>query len=271
MSELKKPGQNENEIKNYKVYVHINKLNNKKYVGITKQEHKRRWKGGWGYYPSERGRITYFWYAIQKYGWDGFEHSILEQYLTFTDAKERERYYISLYQSNKSEYGYNLTLGGDGFLGMPRSKSTREELSKSLKGKYVKEKSYWYGKHLTQETIEKQKETKRNNPYRHTAEWKIKHSEQLKGENNVSSRPVRCKNTGEIFVNAREAAEFYHTDNSRIHKCCKGLAESSGKQPITKEKLLWEYVDDDCSHLRSLTLKTGYDKANPRTEIEVIY
>ena len=29
-------------------------------------------------------------------------------------------------------------------------------------------------------------------------------------------------------------------------------------------------IDDDGSHLRSLTLKTGYDKNNPRTEIEVI-
>ena len=29
-------------------------------------------------------------------------------------------------------------------------------------------------------------------------------------------------------------------------------------------------VDDDEAHLHSLTLKTGYDKLNPRTEIEVI-
>lgn len=29
-------------------------------------------------------------------------------------------------------------------------------------------------------------------------------------------------------------------------------------------------VDDDEKHLHSLTLKTGYDKDNPRTEIEVI-
>lgn len=28
-------------------------------------------------------------------------------------------------------------------------------------------------------------------------------------------------------------------------------------------------VDDDSKHLHSLTLKTGYDKENPRTEIEV--
>ena len=29
-------------------------------------------------------------------------------------------------------------------------------------------------------------------------------------------------------------------------------------------------IDDDEKHLHSLTLKTGYDKENPRTEIEVI-
>ena len=29
-------------------------------------------------------------------------------------------------------------------------------------------------------------------------------------------------------------------------------------------------VDDDEKHLRSLTLKTGYDKENPRTEIEIV-
>ena len=29
-------------------------------------------------------------------------------------------------------------------------------------------------------------------------------------------------------------------------------------------------IDDDGNHLKSLTLKTGYDKINPRTEIEVI-
>ena len=29
-------------------------------------------------------------------------------------------------------------------------------------------------------------------------------------------------------------------------------------------------VDDDEKHLHSLTLKTGYDKENPRTEIEII-
>ena len=245
--------------------MHTNKINNKKYVGMTKQNPERRWQNGHGYNDN-----IYFRNAIQKYGWNNFKHEIIESNLTFEEAKEKERYYIALYNSNNNDYGYNLTMGGDGFLGMSRREETKKKISKSLKGKYTKENSYWYGKHLSEDTIKKQKETKRNNPYHHTDEWKNRHSEQLKGENNVSSRPVRCINTGEIFANAREASEFYNTDNSRIHKCCKEIEKSSGKHPITGEKLFWEYVDDDEKHLHSLTLKTGYDKEYPRTEIEVI-
>lgn len=244
--------QNVSEIKNYKVYVHINKINNKKYVGITKQNPIRRWKNGWGYYS--KTNQSYFWRSIQKYGWNNFEHKILEDNLSYEQAKSMERYYIKLYNTANSFYGYNLTLGGDGFLGMPRSEETKKKLSNSLKGKYTKEKSYWYGKHLPRDVIEKQKETKRKNPYHHTEEWKDKHSKQLKGANNVCSKPVRCINTGRVFSNAREAADYYHTDNSRIHKCCKGIEKSSGKHPKTGEKLLWEYVDKD----------------NLRTEIEII-
>ena len=31
------------------------------------------------------------------------------------------------------------------------------------------------------------------------------------------------------------------------------------------------FIDDDEEHLHSLTLKTGYDKICPRTEIEIFY
>lgn len=244
---------------NYKVYVHINKTNGKKYVGITKQDVKRRWQNGYGYHNANKS--SYLWNAIQKYGWDGFEHIVLLSELNHEEANEKERYYIELYNSNNPDYGYNLTKGGDGFLGMNRTEETKKKISNSLKGKYTKEKSYWYGKNLPKETIEKIKETKRKKQYHHTEEWKKQHSEDLKGSNNPNSIPVICVETKKVFPCAVDGAKYYKTDNSQISKCCKGKAKTAGKHPETGKKLHWMYYND--------YLKTGYDKENPRTEIEV--
>ena len=143
--------------------------------------------------------------------------------MTHKEANERERYYIAVYNSNNPNYGYNLTLGGDGFLGQKRSEETKKKISKTVNKYFLTHQGYWKGKKLPEEAIAKQKMTKKLNPYHHTEEWKINHSKQLKGANNMCSKPVKCINTGMIFSNAREAAEYYHTDNSRIHKCCKGI------------------------------------------------
>lgn len=93
--------------KEYKVYYHKNKINNKYYIGITKQNVNKRWgKNGKNYYTQ------YFGYAIQKYGWDNFEHGILFDNLTETEAKNKEIELIKKYNSLHPN-GYNLTVGGD--------------------------------------------------------------------------------------------------------------------------------------------------------------
>lgn len=38
-----------NELNNYTVYMHVNKANNKTYVGITSQNVQERWQNGLGY------------------------------------------------------------------------------------------------------------------------------------------------------------------------------------------------------------------------------
>lgn len=87
------------------VYKHTNKENGKVYIGITSQELKRRWQNGAGYYG------TYFYNAIQKYGWDGFEHEILLEGLTKEQAEEIETDLIAKYGSANRENGYNVSLG----------------------------------------------------------------------------------------------------------------------------------------------------------------
>ena len=92
------------------IYKYENKINHKVYIGQTCQKPEKRWDYGCGY----KRHNLHFYNAIQKYGWDNFEHIILEDCLSLEQANEREQYWIKYYNSNQQEKGYNLTAGGDG-------------------------------------------------------------------------------------------------------------------------------------------------------------
>lgn len=93
----------------YTVYRHVSP-SGKSYVGITsKYPPSLRW-GNRGEHYSEN---DYFTKAIHKYGWDNFIHEILADNLTEDDAKALEVKYISEFKSNDSNFGYNLTSGGE--------------------------------------------------------------------------------------------------------------------------------------------------------------
>ena len=95
--------------KNYTVYKHI-APNGKIYIGQTGQKNpKRRWQKGEGYKPN-----THFYNAIQKYGWDNFEHVIIADGLTKKEADWLEKYLIAFYETTDRTKGYNNTKGGDG-------------------------------------------------------------------------------------------------------------------------------------------------------------
>lgn len=72
----------------YTVYQHKNKINGKIYIGITMQKPEVRWGKNGNNYKSS----PHFYSAIQKYGWDNFEHNILFTGLTKEEAclKEQE-------------------------------------------------------------------------------------------------------------------------------------------------------------------------------------
>lgn len=93
-------------MKTYCIYKHT-LPNQKVYIGKT-CDVKRRWRacnyvGNW-----------FFYSAIQEYGWENITHEILEDNLTLEEANEKEKYYVALYQSTNSQYGYNLRAGGAG-------------------------------------------------------------------------------------------------------------------------------------------------------------
>lgn len=91
------------------IYCHLNKINRKRYIGQTSKKcTKYRFvKNGNGY-----SRQPKFYNAIKKYGWDNFEHIILEDNIkTQEEANLREQYYIKKYNTIKD--GYNCTEGGN--------------------------------------------------------------------------------------------------------------------------------------------------------------
>jgi group I intron endonuclease len=133
------------------VYIHINKINGKRYIGITSRIPEKRWgKNGIGY-----KRHPYFWNAIQKYGWDNFLHIIVLQEETLEYACKVEKCLIKHYKSNDSEYGYNYTLGGEG-------KCLTQEQKRILSEQMLGEKNPFYGKHHTEETKERLRKISKN-------------------------------------------------------------------------------------------------------------
>ena len=74
----------------YTVYQHKNKINGKVYIGITMQEPEKRWGVNGRNYKSS----PHFYSAIQKYGWDNFEHNILFTNLTKEEACLKEIEFI---------------------------------------------------------------------------------------------------------------------------------------------------------------------------------
>lgn len=113
---------------NYCVYIHINKINNKCYIGSTmhgNSPEKRFGKNGIGYVKSK-----YFWPDIQKYGWNNFEHINLKTNLCKDDAEFLEKYYIILFKSYNPNYGYNHNISGNS-----PSINTRQKISNTLKNK----------------------------------------------------------------------------------------------------------------------------------------
>ena len=93
-------------MKNYSVYVHTNRANGFRYVGITAQKPEARWQGGHGYQKQ-----AVFWNAIVKYGWDNFDHDIIAAGLSAEEAWTLEKELIERYNTTDRKHGYNRSSG----------------------------------------------------------------------------------------------------------------------------------------------------------------
>lgn len=191
----------------YVLYEHKNKINGKRYIGVTNNTTKR-WYGQGKHYDG----CPAFWAAIQKYGWDNFEHKVLIYDLTREEASRLEKHFIERFKTRDKAFGYNLAEGGTDaptMTGKHHSERTRQKIREGNLGK------------------------------KHSEEQNRRHSEHMKGlmvgSRNHKSRAVRCINTGEEFESQAIAAKAKGVLQSKIWKCCNGQASHT-------HGLKWGYI-----------------------------
>ena len=215
----------------YTVYMHTFP-NGKTYIGITRQDVRRRWRKGDGYI----GQPVHE--AIKKYGWGNITHTILAEGLNKEDAENAEIYYIAKYKSLSHENGYNIEKGGNSTGRI--SEETKKKMSMAHKGKKVGKNHWNYGQHWSDdvkrkiseahkgmkygaETIEKKRKrfSGANNPM-YGVKMTPEHKEKLQAACvKATSRAVICVETGIIYPSMAEAQRRTGICSGLIMNVCK--------------------------------------------------
>jgi group I intron endonuclease len=189
------------------------------------QEPKQRWGLDGCNYKSS----PHFYLAIQKYGWDNFEHNILFTDLTKEEACLKEQELIKKYNSMDRNFGYNSTSGGE-FCVM--NEETKQKISQALMGnknglahpcseeKKKKISEAQKGRKLTEEHKQKLSIAAQD---RH-----IPCSEQKKENIRKSShkKPVYCEELDRVFESVQECGRQLGIPATSISKLCKGRGKT---------------------------------------------
>ena len=106
----------------YKIYLY-KFPDGKVYIGMTKNDLATRRDQGYQHNKPLQEEM-------RKTGWGNIKTLILEDGLTKESACEREKFYISKFDSTNPKKGFNISKGGKAtFKGLHHSKSHRQHLS----------------------------------------------------------------------------------------------------------------------------------------------
>lgn len=165
------------------VYIAVNKISGKMYVGVTKRGLENRKKEH--LVVAKNGGTALLSRAIRKYGKENFSFIAVKYFDNYSSALAKE---IELIASIKPEY--NQAPGGEGL-------------------------RYWLGKRRSKETKLKISRTKTGVRRPPAPDYALKiWAENMRRSAKARRRPVICVETGEQFMSSREADRFY-----KLHPC----------------------------------------------------
>lgn len=210
----------------YTVYQHKNKINGKIYIGITMQNPETRWGKNGNNYKSS----PHFYSAIQRYGWDNFEHNILFTGLTKEEACLKEQELIQHFNSMNRDFGYNSTSGGDIFT---MNEETKQKISRALIGnqnglghpcseeKKKKISEAQKGRKFTEEHKQKLSEAAQKRHVPCSEEKKKKLS-----QNYPHKRKVYCEELDKVFDSVQQCSRELNIPATNISKLCGGRGKT---------------------------------------------
>lgn len=196
----------------YTVYVLINKVNKKLYVGVTRQSLTKRCNFGWGYVKNKP-----FFEDIQKYGWANIEQNIFAQKLTKEEAFNMEKILIAEFRHQDPNSVYNLDAGGEHGKHCSSTKKTIKEAN--------------IGRTVSDEAKAKIRAARARQVF--SEEALAKRSAKMKGRKmspefckrlgERSSKAVRCIETGREYSSMKLAAKDLELSVSGISMQIKGV------------------------------------------------
>lgn len=191
--------------KTYVVYVATNVVNGHRYIGATSCGLDSRKAAHVCDAKSGRGGCRVFHGAILKYGDHSFEWRIIATLETFEQMMTKE---VELIAELKPEY--NMTRGGEGIVGLVRTKEWKDKVILKLKGRK-----------LSRERVEAMRVRDKSYQY----------------------KPVVCLNDGRFFESVKSARSFYGVGD--ISGCFRGEQQTvSGLYFVFSSKKL---SDEECS------------------------
>lgn len=200
------------------IYMHKNKINGKVYIGQTIQDDpNKRWKNGHNYKT-----CTFFARAIEKYGWNNFQHIILQQgNFSQEELNQKQQYYISFYNACNPQKGYNISPGGANGIS-PNALPAAIEWMKNHPD---------FGLARANDMLKWQAEhPQKAREYRRRSQKKAAEARRKK---------VVCIETGIVYESASEAArQVPKTSQSKICMVCRGKRKTCGGYH-------WKYYEEE--------------------------
>jgi group I intron endonuclease len=231
------------------LYVITNKINRKRYIGVTCRSLAVRFACHVNDANGSTLKNSALQKAIRKYGKSQFSITALAVYASYQEALTAERAAIA-----EAKPEYNCTAGGDGVFGYRHTQETRRVLSALKKGRPSPLKGWWTHSDETRRLLSEKLKGKPGHWKGKTLPPHVVEALRRRGIANreawvanvavmgsaARKRPVVCLNDSKEYESVSAAASAYSIDTSSVAEVC----SQSGIRRTVGNGLVFRYLGE---------------------------